>query len=266
VSDLLNQLRNSFADEDYRYAYADSFMNSYVAAQIKVLRERNKLTQADLGQKTGTKQAGISRVENVNYSAWKVGTLRKIARALGVRLRITFEEWGTLPREIEKFTREALVREPFERDPVFSRQPFRPAALVRLNAVPNVQPVNTFDFYGMSEPGVPGIAKGSVMNGSPMRIGSAVRDWATAVYQIRKPEYGALLGEVTIEQQPFPPEVTEPEPIAEQSIPAAKIWVNVINPVPVSSAPLHSQPVYGELPPWLTKKFRQPQFGQGQPS
>jgi len=116
---LIDQLRQSFTDEEYRNAYAESFLNSYVAAQIKVLREEYPMTQGELAEKTGTKQPGIARLENVNYSAWKVETLRKLARALNVRLRITFEEWGTLPDEIENFRKDALKRAPFSKDPVF---------------------------------------------------------------------------------------------------------------------------------------------------
>lgn len=124
---VVEQLRQSFADEEYRNAYVESFLNSYVAAQIKVLREDYPLTQAELAEKIGTQQPGIARLENVNYSAWKVETLRKVARALGVRLKITFEEWGTLPNEIEHFNREHLMRVPFERDPVFSPACERPS-------------------------------------------------------------------------------------------------------------------------------------------
>lgn len=120
MSQLTEQLRQSFQDEGYRNAYAESFMNSYVAAQIKILREQSQLTQQQLAEMIGTKQAGISRLENVNYSGWKVETLRRIARALKVRLKITFEEFGTLPKEIEGFRREALLRASFDKDPVFS--------------------------------------------------------------------------------------------------------------------------------------------------
>jgi transcriptional regulator with XRE-family HTH domain len=123
VSDLLEQLRQSFSDEDYRNSYSESFMNSYVAAQIKVLREEYPLTQEQLAAKSGTKQSGVARLENVNYFSWKVETLRKIARALNVRLKITFEEFGTLPDEVERFNREALLRAPFDRDPVFASVP-----------------------------------------------------------------------------------------------------------------------------------------------
>ena len=120
VGTVTEQLRHPFADEEYRNGYAESFLNSYVAAQIKVLREAYPLTQSELAEKVGTKQPGIARLENVNYSAWKVETLRKLARAFGVRLKITFEEWGTLPTEVESFSREHLMRAPFARDPVFS--------------------------------------------------------------------------------------------------------------------------------------------------
>jgi transcriptional regulator with XRE-family HTH domain len=120
VSELLNCLRESFVDEEYRHSYAESFMNSFVAAQIKTLREEAPLTQAQLAIKVGTKQAGISRLENVNYSSWKVETLRRLARAFGVRLKITFEEFGTLPDDVEGFQRERLARKSFDKDPVFA--------------------------------------------------------------------------------------------------------------------------------------------------
>ena len=120
MNELIDRLRQSFSNEEYRNAYAESFFNSYVAAQIKVLREAYPLTQGELAEKIGTKQSGVARLENVNYSSWKVETLRKIARALNVRLKITFEEFGTLSDDIEGFRREALLRVPFDRDPVFS--------------------------------------------------------------------------------------------------------------------------------------------------
>ena len=120
MSELLNEMRKSFQDAEYRDSYAESFMNSQVAAQIKVLREDRDMTQQQLAEQIGTKQAGISRLENVNYSSWKVETLRKLARALHVRLRITFEEFGTLPSDMDAFNRNGLTRRTFEDDPVFN--------------------------------------------------------------------------------------------------------------------------------------------------
>jgi hypothetical protein len=61
----------------------------------------------------------VSRLENVNYSAWKTETLRKIARALNVRLKITFETFGSLVDEVETFSRKNLERPAFKDDPRF---------------------------------------------------------------------------------------------------------------------------------------------------
>jgi transcriptional regulator with XRE-family HTH domain len=120
MSAYRNTLREEFRDKDYRYAYAEDFLNTLIATQIKVLREQRGLTQQELADLIGTKQAGISRLENVNYSAWKTETLRKLARALGVRLRITFETFGTLLDEAEDFSQQSLERPEFDADHPFA--------------------------------------------------------------------------------------------------------------------------------------------------
>ena len=122
MNELVNQLRPSFEDREYRAAYAESFMNSLVAAQIKVIREQRGLSQQELAELVGTQQAGISRLENTNYAAWKVQTLAKLARAFDVRLRISFEEFGTLPEELDKFGREFLKRCEYSKDKVFNAE------------------------------------------------------------------------------------------------------------------------------------------------
>jgi len=116
---FVERFREDFQNEEARYACVEDFLNCYVAAQIKNLREERGLSQEQLAAAIGTKQSGISRIENVNYSSWKVGTLRKLARALGLRLRISFEEFGTLSSEIENF-RKSLSLRSFAQDPVFN--------------------------------------------------------------------------------------------------------------------------------------------------
>jgi transcriptional regulator with XRE-family HTH domain len=124
VNQLFERLKRDFGKpntEEARYSYAETFLNAFVSAQIKTLREDRELSQEEAAELIGTKQSGISRLESVNYSSWKVDTLRKIARAFGVRLRISFEEFGTLPEEVARFNRESLGRHPFHKDPVFSK-------------------------------------------------------------------------------------------------------------------------------------------------
>ena len=120
MSEYPNTLKEDLRDEEYRYAYAEDFLNTLIATQIKVLREQRGMTQAGLANAIGTKQAGISRLENVNYNAWKTETLRRIAHALKVRLRITFETFGTLLDDAGSFSRQSLQRPDFENDPVFN--------------------------------------------------------------------------------------------------------------------------------------------------
>jgi len=120
MSEYPRTLREELEDEEYRYAYAEDYLNTHIAAQIRVLREQRGMTQQDLADKIGTKQAGVSRLENVNYSSWKTQTLKRIARALGVRLSITFETFGTLLQEAAGFRRGSLERLEFANDPAFA--------------------------------------------------------------------------------------------------------------------------------------------------
>jgi len=113
-------MERDFQDEEYRYAYAEDFLNTWIATQIVALREQRCLSQLQFGELIGTKQPGVSRLENVNHSTWKSDTLKKIARALGVRLKITFETFGTLLEEDRNFSREYLQRPSFADDPVIS--------------------------------------------------------------------------------------------------------------------------------------------------
>lgn len=117
---LLTKLIERFRDFGYRHAYVDSFMNSYIATQIKVLREQQRLTQAQLAEQAGMRQSQISAMEDVNHSSWKVSTLKKLAKALDLVLVVRFESFGSILPEIDKFGRASLERVAFAADPVFS--------------------------------------------------------------------------------------------------------------------------------------------------
>ncbi len=84
-------------------------MNTAVAARIKTLREQRGMTQEQPAAAIGTKQASVSRFENVNLLVLETDTPRKLARALGVRLKISFEDFGSLP-EVEHFNKDSLQR------------------------------------------------------------------------------------------------------------------------------------------------------------
>jgi transcriptional regulator with XRE-family HTH domain len=117
MSAISDALRVEFRDPEDSEGYAESFLNSYVATQIKVIREQRRMKQSDLAREVGTTQTAISRIENVNYSSWNIKTLKKLARAFRVRLMVSFETYGTLADEVGRFTRESLQRTEREKDP-----------------------------------------------------------------------------------------------------------------------------------------------------
>lgn len=112
------ELIENFADKEYRESYAEDYLNTTIATQLRVIREQRGLTQAQLADAVGTKQTAISRIENVNNVARNIGTLEAIAFELGCRLKVTFETFGSLIEESLHFSREALQRPSFEEDPV----------------------------------------------------------------------------------------------------------------------------------------------------
>jgi predicted XRE-type DNA-binding protein len=122
MSELRGNLRDEFQDKEYRHAYADESLSTYIATQIKVLREQRQLTQRELAELAGMAQPRIAVMEDINYSSWSISTLRRMARAFDVRLSVRFENFSTLIPEIETLGREALERDSFADDSWFHKK------------------------------------------------------------------------------------------------------------------------------------------------
>lgn len=116
---MRENLTAEFQDKEYRYAYAESFLNTKLASQIRVLRQQRGMTQNQVAEVMNIKQPGYARFEDVNHSVWKTDTLWDIARALDVRVNISFETFGSLIEEKEHFDKYHLERPVFVDDPVF---------------------------------------------------------------------------------------------------------------------------------------------------
>lgn len=118
-SDLVEHPRMK-TDEDYRYAVDEAWSDVRVSRQLKILRESRAvpLTQRALADLADMKQSRISELEGMNYSAWSVSTLKRLARALGVRFAFSFAGWGELLSEVKNgLSREALS---IEQAPAFA--------------------------------------------------------------------------------------------------------------------------------------------------
>lgn len=123
MNGMPENLRIALRDFEYAVGYAESFLDTFVGTQIKVLREQRGMSQADLAIASGTSQSAMSRNEDVNYSKWSVGTLKRLAEALGVRLHISLEPFGTLPLEVDRFSRDYLERPSHANDPMLWADP-----------------------------------------------------------------------------------------------------------------------------------------------
>lgn len=112
--------REDLRDREYRAAYADSFLDTLIATQIKVLREQRGYTQAKLAELAGMKQSRISAMEDVNYSSWNTTTLKRLAKAFDLPLFTFFGTFDELLEYTERLSREFLERPAFVQDPSFS--------------------------------------------------------------------------------------------------------------------------------------------------
>jgi transcriptional regulator with XRE-family HTH domain len=127
MSELRGNLKEEFQDKEYRDAYAEESLNTYIATQIKVLREQRNLTQRRLAEITGMAQPRIAVLEDVNYSSWSINTLRRLAGAFVLRLSVRFETFSSLIQEIEGLGRAALERASFADDTWFHKKDVQPA-------------------------------------------------------------------------------------------------------------------------------------------
>jgi transcriptional regulator with XRE-family HTH domain len=110
--DLLTRLNNA----EYRAAFVSSLINSTIAYQIRGLRKKNDLDQAELGALTGMKQTAISRLENPDYGNLSVNTLKRIAKALDVGLIVRFAPYSDIVRWRLSMSQADMAPPSFARD------------------------------------------------------------------------------------------------------------------------------------------------------
>jgi transcriptional regulator with XRE-family HTH domain len=120
MDEIRESLREEFHDPEARHDYAEEFLNSYLALQIKTLRQQRQWTQEELGNRAGEmKQSRISALERADYERWTLQTLKRLAKAFDLALVVRFESFGTFLEEMTSLSREALERPSFDNDPAF---------------------------------------------------------------------------------------------------------------------------------------------------
>jgi transcriptional regulator with XRE-family HTH domain len=100
TKNFANVIRAKLAsDDDLAEMVDDEAFNADVAIKIFEARKTAKLTQKQLADRTGTRQSVISRIEDADYSGRSLALLKRIARALGLKLRVDFYGPTALPAE-----------------------------------------------------------------------------------------------------------------------------------------------------------------------
>jgi ribosome-binding protein aMBF1 (putative translation factor) len=86
-ADLNDSLKRKLQNPEFRAAYDAEDKRIELVLQIIKLRQRRGMTQSDLAKAIGTRQANVSRLERFDANL-TLGTLEKVAQALGANLRI----------------------------------------------------------------------------------------------------------------------------------------------------------------------------------
>lgn len=107
-------------DRSYRAAYARNQATTRVATQLRLLREKAGLSQAELAKKIGSKQGSISRIESMRYGKFSIATLQRIAEYFDVVAWVEFAPFSAVLRRTANLSPGALTPpsydEEFDRD------------------------------------------------------------------------------------------------------------------------------------------------------
>ncbi|HVA79477.1 MAG TPA: helix-turn-helix transcriptional regulator [Candidatus Binataceae bacterium] len=95
---LAQRLKNKV----FRRKFFRTTAQDEVAQQIRELRLKHGMRQADLAKAARMKQSAVSRVEQAHYSRWNFQTLVRIADSLDARVRVLFEPAETVIYEYER--------------------------------------------------------------------------------------------------------------------------------------------------------------------
>lgn len=108
LSLLSDKLLAKLSKKDYRDLYMDQTVRSWLARQVRVLREDRGWSQQDLAEATGLKQSAVSRLEDPDYGRYTLSTLLKLRSAFDVGLEVKFVEYGAAIAHSRDVSRSAL--------------------------------------------------------------------------------------------------------------------------------------------------------------
>ena len=102
------------SDREYRHAYMAEGVKTWIARQVRALREDRNWSQGDLARESGKKQSAISRIEDPDYGQLSLQTLFDLAAAFDLPLLVQFAEWPEWLNRMEDVSIEALQKSSFD--------------------------------------------------------------------------------------------------------------------------------------------------------
>ncbi len=130
AQDRRKALREKLQEPAYRAQYATAALFDNVALQVHALRRQRGLSQGEVAKRAGTKQPKISNIESPKEGDrlpnWELATLDRVAQALGTRVKVSFETYGSLIEESDSLTSESLRRPEPANDPLLFTRPEMP--------------------------------------------------------------------------------------------------------------------------------------------
>lgn len=96
-----DKLISKLSKEDYRHSYVAEGVKTWIARQVRALREQRDWSQSDLSNKTNKPQSAISRIEDPDYGKMSLQTLFDLAKAFDVALIVKFIDYPTFLRETD---------------------------------------------------------------------------------------------------------------------------------------------------------------------
>ena len=106
VTDFELEISQKLKEKRFRDYFFQAESRYEIARQIRQLRQKRGMRQADLAEKSGMPQSSVSRIEQAEYSGWTYKTLCKVASALDARLRFVLDDAESVIREFERKEKE----------------------------------------------------------------------------------------------------------------------------------------------------------------
>jgi transcriptional regulator with XRE-family HTH domain len=109
-----SELVRTLTEANFRHEYMMDHVRSYVAFQIRALREQRRWNQGDLANAAGKTQSVISRLEDPDYGKLSLQSCLDIAVAYDLPLLVQFVEWDDWLTRMSNMSPSALRKRSFD--------------------------------------------------------------------------------------------------------------------------------------------------------